>query len=451
MRSVECLAIGARARALLVTAVAVVLISCGGGTTTVTTLTGGGLTGGAAQIVVQDTPTGPNTTEIVVDSGPPGAFSLGVTNVPYVTVTLCSPGSTSRCVTIDHVLLDTGSIGLRILQSKVAALGLPQVAVPADASSATPAGHAAECYPFVLGAVWGPLATADLQIAGESALALTVQLIDDAVVPTFPAPANCQAAASGGLLTSAATLQANGILGIGMINVDCGVSCLTNVYSGSYAVYYSCAAGSGTCVPAAMPAAAQVHNPVSQFALDNNGAMIVMPALPDLGAAIAKGRLVFGIGTQANNQIPLTATMYRVDSDPASINYLYLTTQLGSRSYPSSYIDTGSNAVFFDNATLPKACQVPAGTAGNWYCPATAWRQTASIIDVAGTSGRIDFSVASADALFATGGAAFANLGGSAGQAASAFAWGMPFFYGRKVFVSIWGQVLSPTGPWYAF
>jgi hypothetical protein len=27
----------------------------------------------------------------------------------------------------------------------------------------------------------------------------------------------------------------------------------------------------------------------------------------------------------------------------------------------------------------------------------------------------------------------------------------MPFFYGKQVFVSIWGQVLSPNGPWYAF
>jgi hypothetical protein len=89
--------------------------------------------------------------------------------------------------------------------------------------------------------------------------------------------------------------------------------------------------------------------------------------------------------------------------------------------------------------------------AGGWYCPSAAWRRSATFIDVLGNSATVDFSVESADTLFSTGASAFANLAGSAGQAADTFAWGMPFFYGRKVFVSIWGQVLSPNGPWYAF
>ena len=427
------------------------LAACGGATTTSTTLICSSSSGCGEQVAVLDAPTGPNTTEIVVDSGPPGAFSLGVTNVPYVTIKVCRPGSASDCVTIDHVMLDTGSIGLRVLKSRVASLGLSDIPVAADSSSATPAGRAAECYPFVLGAVWGPLATADLHIGGESATSLTFQLIDDDRATAHPAPANCQAAANGALLDSAAMLGANGILGIGMVNIDCGLTCLNNAYSGGYALYYSCPAGSPACAPAAMPAASQVRNPVSLFAVNNNGAMIAMPALPALGATVAKGRLVFGIGTQANNQIPLAATMYLVDPNPASPSYLYVATQVGSRRYPNSYVDTGSNAMFFDDVALPKACQVSAGTASGWYCPPTAWHQTATFIDALGTTGTVEFSVESADTLFSSGASAFANLGGTAGQPADTFVWGMPFFYGRKVFVSIWGQVLSPNGPWYAF
>ena len=40
-------------------------------------------------------------------------------------MTLCKPGSASECVVIDHVFLDTGSIGLRLFRSAVASLSLP--------------------------------------------------------------------------------------------------------------------------------------------------------------------------------------------------------------------------------------------------------------------------------------------------------------------------------------
>ena len=160
---------------LVAAALALGLASCGGNSS-VTTITGGDISGGTGGTTVTlDTPTGPNTTEVVVDSGPASGFSLGAANIPYVTVTVCEPGSATRCVTIDHVFLDTGSVGLRLLKSKVAGLNLPSVAVPADATSATPAGRALECYPFVLGAVWGPLASADLRIAGEVGADLPIQ------------------------------------------------------------------------------------------------------------------------------------------------------------------------------------------------------------------------------------------------------------------------------------
>jgi len=399
---------------------------------------------------VQSTPAGPNTTEIVVDSGPPGAFVLGVTNVPYVTVTVCSPGSANKCVTIDHMLLDTGSYGLRVLKSKVDALGLPSVPVAADGNG-TPAGNAAECYAFVLGAAWGPLAKADVRIGGEEAPNLNIQLIDDGAPAAQPVPQNCQSAAQGALLNSVSALQANGILGIGMVGLDCGVTCLTNAYPGGYVVYYSCPGAGAACQPAGMPAASQVQNPVARFAVNNNGTMITMPALPKLGATVAKGRLVFGIGTQSNNQLPVAGRIYPVSTDTASADYLYVGLQVGARSYPQSFIDTGSNAMFFDDATLSRVCNVSSGQQGGWYCPADTWRQTATLAGANGTQGSFTFAVDSADTLFNAGATAFANLGGTAGQAVQTFALGMPFFYGRQVFVSIWGQALSTNGPWYAF
>ena len=107
--------------ALAASLFAVLIAGCGGNSTETT------VTGGGPSVVSLDTPIGPNTTEIVVDSGPSG-FSLGAANIPYVTVTVCAPGSPTGCVTIDHVFLDTGSYGLRLLKSKVAALSLPTIA-----------------------------------------------------------------------------------------------------------------------------------------------------------------------------------------------------------------------------------------------------------------------------------------------------------------------------------
>jgi hypothetical protein len=432
--------------------VTLLLAGCGGGNSTQTTIIGGGTgTGGGsgATVVTLDTPTGPNTTEIVVDSGPATGFSLSAANIPYVTVTVCSPGSVTDCVTVDHVFLDTGSIGLRVLKSAVAKLALPPIAIAADAATATPAGHAVECYPFVLGAVWGALASADVRIASEQASSIPIQLIDDGAPPSDAAPADCVASANGGLQNSVDTLQANGILGIGMLAYDCGMSCARGYYAGGYTLYYSCSGGA--CAPAALPAAQQVQNPVVHFAIDNNGTLIAMPALPDLGAGVAKGRLVFGIGTQANNQIPLTAKMVFVDPNPAHASYLYLTTTVGGTAYTDSYIDSGSNAIFFNDTSLAQGCQSSAGSTGGWYCPPSLTKRSATLTDALGTSSSVDFAVANADALFSTSSVAFANLAGSFPQGGSSFVWGFPFFYGRTVFTSIWGQALSPNGPWNAF
>ncbi|MFZ2651604.1 MAG: DUF3443 family protein [Burkholderiaceae bacterium] len=436
-------------------ALALRLSSCGGNTTE-TTITGGGLSGGlTGPVVTIDSPSGPNTTEIVVDTGPASGFALGAANIPYVSVTVCAPGSASACVTIDHVFLDTGSIGLRVFASTVASVALPALTLSADAASSTPAGPAAECYPFVLGAVWGPIVRADVRIGGELAPSLPIQIIDDANPPTLAAPSDCVAAANGGLLDSPQHMQANGILGVGMIAYDCGLACLSGDYSGGHTLYYSCP--NGACVPAAVPAAAQMQNPISSFVpgadgvANNNGSVVVLPAIPDLGASLVKGRLVFGIGTQTNNQIPLSAKIYPVDPNPASATYLYLGTSVDAKTFSSSYIDSGSNGLFFDDPAIAMACRSSSGSSGGWYCPINVVRKAATIVGYDGSLGTVDLAIANADVLFSGGNVGFANLGGSAGQGVDTFVWGLPFFYGRSVFTSIWGQALAANGPWNAF
>ena len=111
----------------------------------------------------------PNTMALTVDSGP--AAATGAINHPYVTVKVCAAGSQTQCVNIDHVLLDTGSSGLRLVRSVLAA-GAVTLSTAADAQ-----GHAIEeCVTFGGGQTWGPVAFADVTLAGEVATKLPVQV-----------------------------------------------------------------------------------------------------------------------------------------------------------------------------------------------------------------------------------------------------------------------------------
>ncbi|MGA7321505.1 MAG: DUF3443 family protein, partial [Candidatus Sulfotelmatobacter sp.] len=89
---------------------------------------------------------GANVAPISVNGGPSGNYP----DAGFTSVTVCVPGTTT-CQTIDGVLVDTGSSGLRILSSALT-LSLPQQ----NASDGNPV---VECLPFVSGYTWGPVQT----------------------------------------------------------------------------------------------------------------------------------------------------------------------------------------------------------------------------------------------------------------------------------------------------
>jgi hypothetical protein len=66
-----------------------------------------------------------------------------------------------------------------------------------------------------------------------------------------------------------------------------------------------------------------------------------------------------------------------------------------------------------------------------------------------GTANTIAFSIANANALFNTGHNVFNDVGG---PNAGGFDLGLPFFFGRTVYVAIEGASAGGvTGPYYAF
>ena len=362
-----------------------------------------------------------NVQSIAVNSGPAGTYVNGA----FTSVTLCLPSS-STCQTISGVLVDTGSVGVRVLSSALT-LSLPQ--------QNGPSGDAiVECLPFVSSYTWGPVKSADVHLAGETASDVPIQVLSDTA---FPVASGCKNRG----LPSADTLQtlgANGILGVGVFLQDCGGGCAQNGASNP-GLYYECTSSGCQVTPEAL--AAQVQNPVAMFPNDNNGVLIELPAVNGAQASVA-GSLIFGIGTQSNNGLG-SAKVYVMSSNGD------FTTQFGGHSYSGSVLDSGSNGVFFldSSATGIAVCS----NANGFYCPATTDNLSATNVGANGTSGTISFSVANADTLFATSGDfAFSQLAGP--NPLGGFDWGLPFFFGRNVFTAIETKSTPyGTGPYSAF
>ncbi len=365
------------------------------------------------------TPTGPNVQSITVNEGPAGNYANG----SFTSVTLCVPG-TSTCQAISGILVDTGSVGLRILSS-VLTLSLPQQTAPSG-------DPVAECLPFIATYTWGPVESADIQIAGESASSVPIQVLSDTAIPVA---SDCTAFG----LQSADTLQnlgANGILGIGMFPQDCA-GCST---SSSYDIYYQCPS-STACQPIVEPLGSQVQNPVSVFANDNNGVLIEFPAVSQPEATLS-GYLVFGIGTESNNSLG-SAGIYTLNSNAS------ITTQFQGQSYSESFIDSGSNGIYFldsGSTGIPECSD-----ATYFYCPSSTQNLSATNLGSNGTSAAINFSVANADTLFSED-PADAVFGQLAGPNPGSFDWGLPFFYGRNVYVAIANKSTPQgVGPYWAY
>jgi hypothetical protein len=365
------------------------------------------------------TTSGSNVATIAVNGGPTGDY----VDAAFVSVTVCVP-ETTTCQTIDNVLVDTGSFGLRVLSSALTTVSLPQ-------QKASDGNAVAECLTFLASYTWGPVQTADVEIAGEKASAVPIQVLSDT---DFTAPSSCTSSG----FQSADTLEAlgsNGILGVGLAAQDCGSPCLA-----SYDQYYECP--SSGCVPTGNETLAeQVVNPVALFATDNNGVVVELPAVPSGGEASVTGSLVFGIGTQSNNGLG-SATVYTAPTGS-------FTTAYNGQSYPGSFIDSGSNGYFFLDSSLTGLTSC--GDGSGFYCSAKNF--TATNQGNTG-SGSVTFSIADADTLFANpSNFALSTLGGASSDSAPFFFdWGLPFFFGRNVFVAIVDKSTpGGAGPYWAY
>ena len=351
----------------------------------------------------------------------------GIVNGAFASATVCSPGSSSNCATIDGLLVDTGSTGLRVLSSV-----LPSgFTLPKQTDSG--GNPIAECFQFVDGVTWGPVEMADMKIAGEQASSIPIQVIADPNFSTLPA--SCS---SGPNENTVAALGANGILGIGNFLQDCGAACTAAASNPGF--YFSCPASG--CVAITQGLAQQLQHPVAHFATDNNGLIIELPAVGSGGTVSINGALVFGIGTQSNNALA-GATVLTLDGNGDFV------TNFQGQAFSGSFVDSGSNGLFFLDATTTKlpACTVSTG----FYCPTSSQALTATNVGLNNHTTAISFSIANADTLLSSTNPnfLFSNLGG---PNPGSFDWGLPFFFGRNIYIAIEGQSTpGGTGPYTAY
>jgi hypothetical protein len=395
-----------------------------------------------------------NVLPIVVDGGPPSLVAQGnvYVNGAFATVTVCPPGSTT-CQTIDHVLVDTGSIGLRLLAQGAAGGELDPTSFPLQTNAS--GNPIAQCYGFVDGFVWGSvsLATINLtytnQTPAEAASSVPIQIIGDPRVPSVPS--SCSA--SGVNESNLSAFMANGVLGVGVFQQDCGAACTSGTPPN---IYYSCSGG--TCTPTLQALAQQVPNPDFVLPADNNGVLIQLPSVPAGGTTAISGNLIFGIGTQTNNVLG-SATVFNTDGNGNFVSIF------NGQTNSCSYIDSGSNGYFFPSAGYPGliACS---GNNSSFYCPSTLLALSASNSSAAntnGSTGSVSFNVGNANTLLSGNNIAFSELGGpnSPVNGCSSFGWGLSFFYGKPngVFTGIEQQPVTGvtlngktvTGPFWAY
>lgn len=371
-----------------------------------------------------------NAVPIYVDGGL-SAPTHAIPNAIFTTLEICAPGSSSNCAVIPHVLVDTGSVGLRLLASAISAANATLLGALPQASGAA-GSVTGECLPFVSGVAWGGIRSADLHWGGsnydgEAAPNIPLQVIGDTDARVASPPSGCTH--QGTPLQTARALGGNGIVGIGLFAQDCGIYCAQNVAP----IYFQCT-GPGACNAVAMPVTRQIPNPVAAMPGDSNGSLITLPA----GAATqASGLLVLGIGTRLNNPLPVSSAILGTDTNG------YFAASFNGNTLPRSFIDSGSSADFMPTTGTvslpPCASGALAGT--GYLCPPSALTLVSSNSGSGSTSATASVLIVNANSAVTSDPGYNAIPGLAAGNMISkSLDLGASFFLGRTIATLIENQ-----------
>ena len=342
-------------------------------------------------------------------------------NRMVVQVTVCVP-KTNDCATIDDVMVDTGSTGLRLEASALpSGLNFPAVLGPDRKPLA-------ECLRFVGDDAWGPLERADLRIGGLTASGLPIQIIGDVAQVQ---PESCP--------RSEVHPTANGTLGIGSHLTDCQGECRQTETA---PVYFQC--GDERCDPleGRVDEAYRLPNPVASFDQHNNGVVFDLPDAEGEGTFDSVGQLTFGVGTGGDDRLDAAAIVKLVERGR-------FTTFYAGDAYPDSYIDSGTETYIVPDGVLPRCRGM------SWaFCVGPEVTREAFVLDRNGARTALPFRIGDYRQIRQRGFGASAEIAVAALPRSGAFVWGAPFFLGKRVAVVMEGRVVPDVpdlrGPFYA-
>jgi len=346
-------------------------------------------------------------------------------NVPCTRITLCVP-QTNHCQTLSGILVDSGDTGVRISERSLR-LTLPNV----DAKSPR-----FECTTYMdHTARWGPVVRATVFLAHEPPVTVPVMLYRHT---------NRGSCGKGMQIPSH---PFNGSIGVAPLIYDCGRECARHR---SNRRYFTCR--HTLCGETALPLSQQVVCPIVRLPKDHNGFVLSFANLPKGGTRRVDGTLTLGIGTEENSvPPPKKVTLFHTDPEGNLLTRYHGVRVEGS-------LDTGTNFYLLPKiSTLRKelaGCFQAEGSGDFFKCPRR--RERAVIEGVRGRHRReVAFTLtnereimrrAERKNMLATD-----SWGGSY-RNENSFVWGMPFFYGRKVYFGFPGynSVLG-KGPYVAF
>ncbi|WP_413578385.1 DUF3443 family protein [Bdellovibrio sp. HCB290] len=395
----------------------------------------------AASVHFPTTLTGNNVIPLSV-----GACGVhGYENEPCISVTICRP-TTTQCQTIDNILVDTGSYGLKIFKSLIS-IPLDQVPSPNLSNRGL-----ANCTRYLDGSGhWGQVVKADVQLGSIKTVTGGISIVT--LDSSYSDYTQCASNPDSGPDVAGF----NGIIGVGSFVEDCSVGfgvvgqngCESGIPATLPNKYWECSSNPKDCDEVAVPAADQIVNPVAKLQTHNNGLVMKLPSVPLSGAGAAYGYLILGIGTDANNS-GAGLTVFNQKHDATFV------THYNGVDYNYSFIDSGTNFNGFPQVSnYPVLCSGDSG----FYCPVSLVNISATMKSGNGSSAVISFEVgnmvtlASADPYSMV----YRNIAfDSSDLNGDPFDWGLPFFLGRSVYVGIYNRPAtingtSVTGPFWAF
>jgi hypothetical protein len=365
-----------------------------------------------------------NMAPLYVDGNPCNSFAIP--NVAFTNIKICPRGSQTKCQVIDHVIVDTGSDGLRIGYSVLnpnLLAAMPNVQPPNSPPVPPSAGPQilTNCEEFADGSsLYGSVQQADVYIGDTFAPSFPLQIFGN---PNFTPPPN-----SCGSPEGIKAFGANGIVGVRMaLETDGG--------------FWSCNTDGSNCTPQNIPSNSNpTPNLISQLPSDNNGLTIALHNIHASGETLpVLGLLIFGVGTQADNTPPQGTIPLQADS----FGIINLT--IGNNA-AQAIIDSGTDVLFINDPALPLCPDgfslCPITTKSSNPTPTTPISLGLYSYNANSPAFDVTYKVADVDILFANG---IIALNDWAIQNPGFSILGLSMFYGRTMSFVFDGQQ-SPLG-----